>query len=79
MDSEYPQVLKGGFLVTGAQQLEENFIFHMHEILSSYSLLCLGSRHIQCGITRKKKILGILYLLISGKLTKIQSCVFAEM
>jgi len=40
LDSEYPQVLKDGLLVTGAQQLEEIFSLHTYEL--SFIIYIIG-------------------------------------
>ena len=40
LDSEYPKVLKNGFLVTGAQQLQEIFSLHKYEI--SFIICIIG-------------------------------------
>ena len=42
LDSEFPQVLKDGLLVTGAQQLEEIFSLHKNELSLIVYIIVFG-------------------------------------
>ena len=50
--------------------MEEMFSLHMYEISFTVHIVAFEVKDVQWGIVREDKILGILYLLFSGKIAQ---------